>query len=37
MFIEKRESGEMLWEGSATELADKSHAALDKPAGEAAE
>lgn len=37
MFIEKRETGEMLWDGSAAELADKSHAALDKPAGEAAE
>lgn len=34
MFIEKREKGEMLWSGSATELADKSHESLDKPAGE---
>jgi 23S rRNA (cytidine1920-2'-O)/16S rRNA (cytidine1409-2'-O)-methyltransferase len=34
MFIEKREKGEILWSGSATELADKSHANLDKPAGE---
>jgi hypothetical protein len=34
MFIEKRENGEMLWQGSATELADKSHEALDKPSGE---
>lgn len=37
MFIEKREKGEMLWSGSAAELADKSHESLDKPAGEAAE
>ena len=36
MFIEKREQGEMLWEGSATELADKSHESLDKPGGEGA-
>ena len=36
MFIEKREKGEMLWSGSATELADKSHESLDKPAGEGA-
>ncbi|MBP3696198.1 MAG: TlyA family RNA methyltransferase [Clostridia bacterium] len=34
MFIEKREKGEMLWSGSAAELADKSHESLDKPAGE---
>ncbi len=37
MFIEKRENGEMLWNGSATELADKSHEKLDKPSGEGAE
>ena len=36
MFIEKREKGEMLWSGSAAELADKSHESLDKPAGEGA-
>ncbi len=36
MFIEKREKGEMLWTGSARELADKSHDMLDKPAEEAA-
>lgn len=36
MFIEKREKGEMLWSGSAAELADKSHENLDKPAGEGA-
>ena len=36
MFIEKREEGEMLWSGSARELADKSHECLDKPAEEAA-
>ena len=36
MFIEKREKGEMLWNGSATELADKSHESLDKPNGEGA-
>ncbi len=36
MFIEKREKGEMLWGGSAAELADKSHESLDKPAGEGA-
>lgn len=34
MFIEKRENGEMLWNGSAAELADKSHEKLDKPSGE---
>ena len=37
MFIEKREIGEMLWSGSATELADKSHEKLDKPSGEGSE
>ncbi|MBR2869559.1 MAG: TlyA family RNA methyltransferase [Clostridia bacterium] len=37
MFIEKREKGEMLWSGSAKELADKSHESLDKPSEEAAE
>ncbi len=37
MFIEKRENGEMLWSGSATELADKSHEKLDKPSGEGSE
>ena len=37
MFIEKREKGEMLWGGSAKELADKSHESLDKPSEEAAE
>lgn len=36
MFIEKREKGEMLWSGSAAELADKSRESLDKPAGEGA-
>lgn len=36
MFIEKREKGEMLWSGSARELADRSHETLDKPAEEAA-
>ena len=36
MFIEKREQGEMLWSGSATELADKSHESLDKHGGEGA-
>lgn len=36
MFIEKGEKGEMLWSGSARELADKSHEMLDKPAEEAA-
>lgn len=36
MFIEKREKGEMLWSGSAKELADKSHDKLDKPGEEAA-
>ncbi len=30
MFIEKTEEGEMLWEGSATELALRSHGELDK-------
>lgn len=37
MFVEKRENGEMLWSGSATELADKSHEKLDKPSGEGSE
>lgn len=36
MFIEKREKGEMLWSGSARELADRSHETLDKPAEEVA-
>lgn len=30
MFIEKTDKGEMLWQGSAQELAEKSHECLDK-------
>ena len=33
MFIEKRENGEMLWEGSVEELVGLSHSNLDKPNG----
>ena len=33
MFIEKRENGEMLWEGSVEELVGHSHSNFDKPNG----